>query len=65
MIRTAFYYPGSVFVEFRGDRVEVEYLATHGDVDEWWFADKGLNQLSLSLEEQEDIAEAVWEDAQL
>lgn len=65
MISRAHFYPGSVVVEFRGDRVEVEYLATHGDVDEWWFADKGLNRLELSIDEQEDIAEAVWEDAQL
>ena len=65
MINRAFYYFGSVQVDFRGERVEVEYDAAHGDVDEWWFSRPELRALDLTLDEQEEIAERVWEDAQL
>lgn len=65
MIRRAFFYYGSVQIDFRGERVEVEYDASHGDVEEWWFQRPELRTLDLTLDEEEEIAEAVWEDAQL
>lgn len=63
MLERARSYRGAVTLGFRGKDVEVCYRAFEGEVEEWWFSDNKLNQVELTADECETIADAVWEDA--